>query len=221
MSDPPEQALAPDILGLISDLHRSLEASGLPYAFGGALALAWCIPEPRTTRDVDLNIFIEAESMEVALAALPDDVIVSDKNKDELRTRAQARLSCGGIAVDVFLTNDPFHSEVAERVVRHPFLGEHMPFLCCKDLALFKAFFDRRKDWFDLGEMFEARSIDLNEMTDLIADLLAPDDDRIARLQTAHDEGERTRQRRASSEFDCDGAGSTPDTAAVSNDQTS
>lgn len=199
MSDRPEQVLAPDILGLISDLHRSLEASELPYAFGGALALAWCIPEPRATHDVDVNIFIEAESMEIALAALPDDIIISDKNKEELRTRAQARLSCDGISVDVFLTNDPFHSEVATRVVRRPFLGERMPFLCCKDLALFKAFFDRRKDWFDLGEMFEARSIDLNEMTDLIADLLEPDDDRIARLRTAHAEGERTRRRRAAS----------------------
>ena len=199
MSDPPEQALAPDILGLISDLYRSLEASGLPYAFGGALALAWCIPEPRSTRDVDLNIFIEAESVEVALAALPDKVVASDKDKAELRARGQARLSCDTIAVDVFLTNDPFHNEVAQRVVRHPFLGEHMPFLCCEDLALFKAFFDRRKDWFDLSEMFEARSIKLEAMTDFIAELLGPDDDRIARLQTAHHDGEQTRRRRAAS----------------------
>lgn len=199
MSDQPEQVLAPDILGLISDLYRSLEASGLPYAFGGALALAWCIPEPRTTRDVDINIFVEAESVDVALAALPDNVIASDKDKAELRARGQARLSCNTIAVDVFLTNDPFHSEVAERIVRHPLLGESMPFLCCKDLALFKAFFDRPKDWFDLGEMFEARSIQLEEMTDLIASLLEPDDDRIARLQTAYEDGERTRLRRAAS----------------------
>ncbi len=199
MSEQPEQVLAPDILGLISNLYRSLEASGLPYGFGGALALAWCIPEPRATHDVDVNIFIEAESADVALAALPDDVIASEKNKTDLRTHGQARLSCDTIAVDVFLTNDPYHSEVATRVVRRPLLGENMPFLCCKDLALFKAFFDRRKDWFDLGEMFEARSIELAEMTDLIARLLGPDDDRIARLQAAYDDGERTRLRRAAS----------------------
>lgn len=210
MSDQPEQVLASDILGLIVSLHRSLEGSGLPYAFGGALALAWCIPEPRATHDVDVNIFIDAESVEVALAALPGDVIVSDKNKEELRVRAQARLSCDGISVDVFLTNDPFHSEVAERVVRRPFLGEQMPFLCCEDLALFKAFFDRAKDWFDLGEMFEAGSIELEAMTDLISKLLGSDDDRIARLRVAHDDGERTRARRAGREFESEGTSSAP-----------
>ncbi|WP_420610410.1 hypothetical protein [Candidatus Poriferisodalis sp.] len=200
MSDQSDRLLAPDILGLISSLHRSLEASGLPYAFGGALALAWCIPEPRSTRDIDLNIFVEAESAQVALAALPEEVIASDKDEAELRVRGQARLTCNSIAVDVFLTNDPFHGDVAARVVRRPFLGESMPFLCCKDLALFKAFFDRRKDWFDLGEMFEARSIEFEEMANLIAELLGSDDARIARLRIAHDDGERTRRRSASEE---------------------
>lgn len=199
MSEQSDRLLAPDILGLIASLYRSLEASGLPYAFGGALALAWCIPEPRSTQDVDLNIFVEAESAHVALAALPDGVIASEQETADLRAHGQARLSCDSIAVDVFLTNDPFHRDVATRVVRRPFLGENMPFLCCKDLALFKAFFDRRKDWFDLGEMFEARSIELEEMTDLIAGLLGPDDDRIARLQTAHDDVERTRRHGAAS----------------------
>ncbi|WP_420446308.1 hypothetical protein [Candidatus Poriferisodalis sp.] len=200
MSDQPTEVLAPDILGLIRRLHHSLERSGLPYAFGGALALAWCIPEPRTTRDVDLNIFIEAESAEVAVAALPPEIVATDAALSELRTRGQTRLLCDTIPVDVFLTNDPFHSEVATRIVRRPFLGEQMPFLCCSDLAVFKAFFDRRKDWFDLSEMFEARSIDLAEMTALVTGLLDPDDHRIAQLRQAHDDGERTRLRRAASD---------------------
>ncbi|WP_420622751.1 hypothetical protein [Candidatus Poriferisodalis sp.] len=200
MSDQPAEVLAPDILGLIRGLHHSLERSGLPYAFGGALALAWCIPEPRTTRDVDLNIFIEAESAEVALAALPPEIVATDAAKSELRTRGQSRLMCDTIPVDVFLTNDPFHTEVATRIVRRPFLGEQMPFLCCSDLAVFKTFFDRRKDWFDLSEMFEARSIDLAEITELVAELLDPDDHRIAQLRQAHDDGERTRLRRTASD---------------------
>lgn len=200
MSDPPSEALAPDILSLIRQMNESLERSGLPYAFGGALALAWCIPEPRTTRDVDLNIFVEAESAAVALAALPSGIITTDAAQSELRERGQTRLMWDTIPVDIFLTNDPFHNEVATRVVRRPFLGEQMPFLCCSDLAVFKAFFDRPKDWFDLGEMFEARSIDLTAMTALIAELLGPDDHRITELRKAHDIGERTRRRRAASE---------------------
>ncbi|WP_419862869.1 hypothetical protein [Candidatus Poriferisodalis sp.] len=197
MSDPASEALAPDILSLIRRLHDSLERSGLPYAFGGALALAWCIPEPRTTRDVDLNIFVEAESAAVALAALPSDIVATDAEQSELRERGQTRLMWDTIPVDVFLTNDPFHSEVATRIVRRPFLGEQMPFLCCSDLALFKVFFDRPKDWFDIGEMFEARSIDLAEMTTLVGELLDGDDYRVTELRKAHDVGERTRYRRA------------------------
>lgn len=197
MNAQPAEVLAPDILGLIRQLYESLERSGLPYAFGGALALAWCIPEPRSTRDVDLNIFIDAESAEVALAALPPDIVATDAEESELREQGQTRLMQDTIPVDVFLTNDPFHLEVAARIVRRPFLGQQMPFLCCSDLAVFKAFFDRRKDWFDLSEMFEARSINLAEMTALVAELLDPDDYRIAELRKAHDDGERTRLRRA------------------------
>lgn len=201
MSAQPTEVLAPDILGLIKRLYESLERSGVPYAFGGALALAWCIPEPRSTRDVDVNIFIDAETAEIALAALPPDIVATETEESELRKHGQTRLMRDTIPVDIFLTNDPFHSEVATRVVRRPFLGEQMPFLCCSDLAVFKAFFDRPKDWFDLGEMFEARSIDLAEMTALVGELLEDDDDyRITELRKAHDIGERTRHRRAASD---------------------
>jgi hypothetical protein len=30
---------------------------GIHHAFGGAFALLWCTGEPRTTVDIDLNIF--------------------------------------------------------------------------------------------------------------------------------------------------------------------
>ena len=45
------------ILDAVVDLHDSLEAAGIPHAFGGAFALLWCTGEPRTTVDIDLNIF--------------------------------------------------------------------------------------------------------------------------------------------------------------------
>lgn len=31
-------------------IHRSLSAAGLPHAFGGAFALAFCSAEPRATQ---------------------------------------------------------------------------------------------------------------------------------------------------------------------------
>ena len=46
------------ILDAIVALHDNLDAAGIPHAFGGAFALLWCTGEPRTTVDIDLNIFV-------------------------------------------------------------------------------------------------------------------------------------------------------------------
>src|SRR5262249_41808856 len=35
-------------------IHDSLDAAGVPHAFGGAIALAYCTEEPRGTRDLDV-----------------------------------------------------------------------------------------------------------------------------------------------------------------------
>jgi hypothetical protein len=39
-------------------VHAALDDAGLPHAFGGAIALAYCTLEPRGTRDIDVNVFI-------------------------------------------------------------------------------------------------------------------------------------------------------------------
>ena len=38
----------------------SLEAAEIPWALGGALALAYATNEPRGTRDIDVNVFVGA-----------------------------------------------------------------------------------------------------------------------------------------------------------------
>ena len=52
----------------IVTLHRSLEAAGVPHAFGGALALAWCTQRARGTVDIDVNIFLAPTEAGRALA---------------------------------------------------------------------------------------------------------------------------------------------------------
>ncbi len=39
-------------------LEAGLDAARIPHAFGGALALAFHIEEPRGTRDIDVNVFL-------------------------------------------------------------------------------------------------------------------------------------------------------------------
>jgi hypothetical protein len=84
--------------------------------------------------------------------------------------------------VDVFLNTTEFHEEVATRVRWEPFAGTALPFLACEDLAVFKAFFNRTKDWADLEAMREAGTLDVPAVAGVLATFLGGDDDRIARL---------------------------------------
>ncbi|MHB1138895.1 MAG: hypothetical protein ACYC2O_08050, partial [Microthrixaceae bacterium] len=57
-----------------------------------------------------------------------------------------------------------------------------VPFLACTDLAVFKAFFDRTKDWADLEEMVAAGTLDVDRVVGVLVRYLGADDDRVARL---------------------------------------
>lgn len=82
----------------------------------------------------------------------------------------------------MFLSTTDLHDEVATRVQWEPFAGTALPFLDCTDLAVFKAFYDRTKDWADLEAMHEAGTLDVAAVVGTLATFLGPDDDRIARL---------------------------------------
>ena len=64
-----------------------------------------------------------------------------------------------------------------------PFAGDMVPFLSCSDLAVFKAFLDRRRDWADMEDMLAARSVDVDVVAAALAEHLGPGDERIAKLR--------------------------------------
>lgn len=177
-----------DFVDLILQAHETLEQGGIPHAFGGALALAWCIEEPRATNDICLNIFTPVAAYERVLATLPAEIEVSERSKAQLERDGQARLWWYRVPLDIFLTSDPFHSEVAARIVMRDFAGRSVPFLACRDLAVFKAFFDRGKDWQDIKDMVRAGSVDVIELVDELGRLLGVDDHRVVRAQKLHEE---------------------------------
>ena len=82
----------------------------------------------------------------------------------------------------LFLNTTEFHDSVAARVRWEPFGGFELPFLSCEDLAVFKAFFNRTKDWADLEAMRDAGALDRARVAGVLASFLGNDDDRIARL---------------------------------------
>ena len=168
----------------IVELHRSLDATDIPYAFGGALALAWCTEQARGTNDIDINLFLNHEQADEALAALPANVRVADASREAITADGQARLWWDDTPVDVFFNTTDFHRQAAARVRRRQFAGHDMPFLACDDLAVFKAFFNRTQDWADIERMAEAGTLDLDFVIATIAQYLGPDDPRIERLRS-------------------------------------
>ena len=57
-----------------------------------------------------------------------------------------------------------------------------LPFLSCADLAVFKSFFNRRRDWADLEDMFKARTVEPAVVIDTMIELLGNEDERVHKL---------------------------------------
>jgi hypothetical protein len=182
---------SPSLPDKIVALHRALEAAKVGHAFGGALALAWCTRRPRGTSDIDINIFAPPAQARRVLRALPSKVQWADDDRDRLRRDGQVRLWWGTTPVDLFLSTTSFHRRASRRVRREPFRDETLPFLACDDLAVFKVFFDRSRDWADLEEMIAASSFDVGAVRATIADLLGADDARLTRLADLLDRADR------------------------------
>ena len=66
-----------------------------------------------------------------------------------------------------------------------PFAGTRIPVLGPVELAVFKAMFDRTRDWADIEAMFAAGRVSLGAVRASLATLLPPDDHRFARLDEA------------------------------------
>lgn len=164
-------------------IHGALERESLPHAFGGALSLAYCVEEPRGTRDLDVNIFCAAADAKKVLAALPDGVRRSAKDVAAIERDGQARLFWDGVPVDVFLNNIPLHEDVAGAVVWVWLEGKKVPMLDCASLVVFKSLFDRTKDWADIEAIALATPEDVDAAAKSIAALVGEEDPAVARLR--------------------------------------
>jgi hypothetical protein len=165
-------------------VHDALEAKSLPHAFGGAIALAYCVEEPRGTRDLDVNIFCDAGDAAAVLGALPDGVRVTPKDVGAVERDGQTRLFWDGVPIDVFLNNIPLHEAVAGAVVWVPLEGRQVPVLDCASLVIFKSMFDRTKDWADIEAVALATPEDIESAARTMADLLGEDDPAFVRLNS-------------------------------------
>jgi hypothetical protein len=164
-------------------VHRSLKSHDLPHAFGGALALAWCTQRARGTIDIHVNVFVAADRTDSEIAALPGEVRVTETERAALLSSGQVRVWWDTTPIDLFLDTTEFHEAVGTGIRWEPFGGIDVPFLACRDLAVFKAFFDRT-DWADLEEMQTAGALDVEAVAGVLVNYLGGNDQRVERLRS-------------------------------------
>ena len=166
-------------------IHGALDAASVPHAFGGAIALAYWTENPRGTNDIDINIFLGAEDCEDGLRALPSGVRWSESDREAIEREGQRRLWWTETPVDVFFDYHPIHSEAAAHRQHVTFEDTRIPILGPTELAVFKAMFDRTRDWADLEEMARNGTLDLATVRNTVVDMVGESDPRIARLENS------------------------------------
>jgi nucleotidyltransferase AbiEii toxin of type IV toxin-antitoxin system len=168
-------------------IKRAFEGSGTPYAFGGALALAY-YAEPRVTVDVDVNIFMAPDEIDrVAELLEPLGVEAPPPDRRLARRDGQVRLRWGITPIDLFFAYDEFHFHAADRTRRVPFGDTTIPILAPEDLLVCKVVFDRRKDWIDIDQMLllTAGTLDLADVRRWLRRIVGNDDERVAHFEAA------------------------------------
>jgi hypothetical protein len=162
----------------------ALEQAGLPYAIGGALALA-IAGVPRGTADVDLNVFVDEQRVLEVIQLLRSLAIDIDDAAALARARRDGMFvgRWDGMRIDVFLPSTPFSHEAARTRVR---ITDHTGwsgwFLSAEALAVFKLLFFRGKDVVDLERLVAVRpELDREYVRKWIVDMMGEHDDRVRR----------------------------------------
>lgn len=172
-----------ELLDLVCALIDALEASPIPYAIGGAIALAaWS--EPRATKDVDVTLFVPERVPDAAFEALESAGL--EVSRDQARRDAEHRgmfvlRSADGYRIDVFLASIPFYEVAERRRKRVRLAGREAYVLDAESLAVFKMLFFRDKDMVDLARLVQLQSLDSAFVRQALVDLVGEGDPRVAR----------------------------------------
>lgn len=163
-------------------IEDALTSAGIPHAFGGAIALGYCATEARGTQDIDVNLFVGPERTREVFAALPQGITRSDNDLERAAREGQVRLWWDETPVDLFFDVHTFHSRVAANARLVPFLDRQLPVIGCTELVVFKAMYNRTRDWADIEDVV-ANGVDLDDAVEWLGRLLGETDDITTRLR--------------------------------------
>lgn len=169
-------------------LHRLLMEAGVAHAVGGALALAYHVSEARATRDIDLNVAVDASAPEALFRLLPPEVAWGALDVQRVQELGQVRLlwphpdGQPPIPLDLFFPQSEFHDEVNRRAEWVAMLDTVVPIVSATDLMVFKMLFDRRKDWADIEELLRYGKVDVEAARAALTDVVGTEDLRHVKL---------------------------------------
>lgn len=163
-------------------IASTLNSSGIDYAIGGALALNLWGPA-RGTRDVDINLFIQASALGDAFEALELAGVILDRDKCLRRSKREGMFvgDYNGMRIDVFVPSIEFSwVAAASRVTVQT---DHGPidFLSAEALAVFKLLFFRPKDIVDLSNLIALQRDDMDHASvrEHIVKMMGEEDERV------------------------------------------
>ena len=172
-----------DIAAHIAD---RFDEDGLPYAFGGSLALgAWGVP--RTTSDVDVALFVPESDLERAFDSVERAGAMVDR-REAARMVTRTGMFFAAIArtrLDVFIAHHPVHADMERRRVALETLdGKRRWFLSAEDVVLTKLIYGREKDVADLQRLFavRGRTLDVPYVSEWLGKIVPPGDRRLSLL---------------------------------------
>lgn len=167
-------------------IEQAFVGAGIPHAFGGAQALAY-YGSVRATHDIDVNVFLSADEAGRVFAVLGQlGVAVHDPGLRTLAERdEQVRLSWDDTPIDLFFAYDPLHASSMTRRRRVDFYGDPIHVLSAEDLIVYKATFDREKDWHDIASVIYAcdAPLDHDYVRDWLRKIDGAEGARLARLE--------------------------------------
>lgn len=172
-------------------IHEALGTGGIAHAFGGAIALAYWTENPRGTSDIDVNVFLAAERCEEGLRSLPAEIAWDQEDREAIERDGQRRLWWDETPVDLFFDYHRIHGDAEANRRYVEFAGTEIPILGPTELAVFKAMFDRTRDWADIEEMAKNKTLDLASVEAIVAAMVGADDSRLTRLKEAAKRGSR------------------------------
>ena len=169
------------VLGTAIDVGERLDAAGIPYAIGGALALG-VHGVSRATNDVDLNVFVELPRLDAVFDVLEASGVAVDRAALRVEAERDGVFFCwrGPIRIDVFLPSIDLSWEALKTRTVVPIDARSAWFFSAEMLACFKLLFFRPKDLLDLERLVgAAQSLDVARVRALIAEAMGDDDERV------------------------------------------